>query len=264
MRFATAARAALLFVAALATAGPASAQEIRATASYAISLGGTGIASVDIRLTDTGERYAMALDARISGLAQLVASGTARGESAGRSTRAGLVSEKFDLLTRARGEDFNVDVEYRGRDVTAFKVTPPILNHIDRVALERRHLTGVNDMMAAFVLRGQGLEPGLCERSMQIFTGTERFNIEMAFARTDEATSRRTGYQGPLVLCNVRYKPVSGHYTTSEITTYLAQSERILLWYAPLGDSGYFVPYRALLSTAAGDLSVVLTDLQQR
>jgi hypothetical protein len=205
----------------------------------------------------------MALDARITGLAQLVASGTAKVQSVGQSTRSGLVSQKFDMLTRAQGEDFTVNIEYAGRNVTAFIVTPPIVNNIDRVVLERRHLSGVNDMLAAFVLKGGRLGPGLCERKLQIFTGVERFNVSMAYARDDVATSRRTGYQGPVILCNIRYTPVSGHYTSSEITTYLAQTGRILIWFAPLRAPGYFIPYRALLSTSVGDLSIVLTDLEQ-
>jgi hypothetical protein len=242
---------------------PAGAAEVRATASYGVSLGGTAIANVTVRLNDSGEKYAMALDARITGLAQMVASGTAKVESAGLSSGSGLVSEKFDLLTRASGEDFTVEVEYAQKDVTAFIVTPPIVNNIDRVALERKHLRGVNDMLAAFVLKGNALDSGLCDRSMQIFTGVERFNLKMRYTRDDVATSRRTGYQGPLVLCSVKYTPVSGHYTTSEITTYLAGSDRILIWFAPLRAPGYYIPYRAILSTASGDLSIVLNELEQ-
>jgi hypothetical protein len=148
--------------------------------------------------------------------------------------------------------------------VTQFIVTPPILNNIDRIAIERKHLRGVNDMMAAFVLKGGRLDEGLCNRKMQVFTGTERFNLSMNFARSDEATSKRTGYQGPLILCNVSYTPVSGHYTTSEMTNYLKEQGRILIWYAPLvSDPDTFVPYRALVSTNAGDLSIVLTALEQ-
>ena len=41
----------------------------------------------------------------------------------------------------------------------------------------------------------------------------------------------------------------------------LAQSDRILIWYAPLRDTGYFIPYRVLLTTSMGDLSLVLTAL---
>jgi hypothetical protein len=253
----------LAALAALLFALPAAAAELRATATYGVTLGGTAIANVTIKLNDSGEKYAMALDARITGLAQLVASGTAKVVSAGLSTGAGLVSQKFDLLTRASGEDFTVEVEYAGKDVTAFIVNPPIVNNIDRVALERKHLRGVNDMMAAFVVRNGGLDSGVCNRQLQIFTGVERFNLTMRFTRDDAATSKRTGYQGPLVLCSVKYTPVSGHYTTSEITNYLAASNRILVWYAPLKTPGYYIPYRAILSTSAGDLSIVLNSLEQ-
>lgn len=238
--------------------------DARAVATYGVTLGGTNIANVVINLTDTGKRYSMGLSARITGMAQLVANGTAKVESVGQSTNAGLVSEKFDLLTHASGEDFTVDVAFAQKDVTQFIVTPPILNNIDRIAIERKHLRGVNDMMAAFVLKGGQLDGGLCNRKMQVFTGTERFNLAMNFARADEATSKRTGYQGPLVLCNVSYTPISGHYTTSEITNYLREQGRILIWYAPLSsDADTFIPYRALLSTSAGDLSIVLTKLEQ-
>jgi hypothetical protein len=250
-------------IAALCAMAPARADEMAARATYSVTLGGTLIATVEIRLADSGESYAMALDARITGLAQLVASGTAKVASQGQSTRSGLVSQKFDLLTRAQGEDFTVNIEYAQKDVTAFVVAPPILKNIDRVALERKHLRGVNDMLAAFVLKGGELDPSLCDRKLQIFTGVERFNVAMAYAKDDVATSKRTGYQGPVVLCNIRYTPVSGHYTTSEITTYLSETGRILIWFAPLRAPGYFIPYRALLSTSVGDLSIVLTDLKQ-
>lgn len=243
--------------------GSVAAAEVSATAKYLISLSGTSIATATIRLTDSGKRYSMALDARITGLAQLVASGIAKMDSTGRSTGRELVSEKFDLLTRASGEDFTVAIEYASKDVTAFVVTPPLLNNVDRVALERKHLRGVNDMLAAFVLKGGALDKSLCDRDMQVFTGLERFNVAMRFAKEDVATSKRTGYQGPVILCNIRYTPVSGHFTTSEITNYLADSDRILIWYAPLAAPGYFIPYRVLLTTSVGDLSMVLTELEQ-
>lgn len=247
----------------LALAAPVSAAEVNAAATYSVSLGGTLIADVVVRLNDTGHRYAMALDARVTGLAQFVASGSARVASAGLSTGGGLVSEKFDMLTRAEGENITVEIEYAQKDVTAFIVTPPVLNNIDRVALERKHLHGVNDMLAPFVLKGGSLDRNLCDRRLQIFTGVERFNVSMRFAKQEVATSKRTGYQGPVVLCTARYTPVSGHYTSSEITNYLASSERILVWFAPLRTPGYFIPYRALLATSVGDLSIVLTKLEQ-
>lgn len=242
---------------------PATAAEIKARAEYMVTMGGTHVANVRINLNDNGSAYSLVLDAKITGLAQLVASGTAKASSTGASGDKGLRADKFDILTRAGGEDFTSAVTYAGGTVSTFKVTPPIINDIDRVAIERKHLAAATDMLAPFVLKGAALDKRLCERQMPIFTGVERFNLSLKYVKDDTATSKRTGYQGPLVLCSMHYTPISGHYTTSEITTYLAQNERILVWFAPLKTPGYYIPYRALVTTEAGDLSVVLTELAE-
>jgi hypothetical protein len=243
----------------LLAAGPAAADSARAT--YVLTLGGTIIANADFTLVEDGKSYELKLDANVAGLASLIGSGIARATSKGSVTADGLRSTSFDLLTRSGGEDFTVSVSYDRSSVTAFKVTPPIVDTIDRIPLERKHLGNVNDMLAPFVLRGSKLDRSLCDYRQQVFTGVERFDLAFRFAREDVATSQRTGYQGPVVLCNVRYKPISGHYTSSEITNSLAQDERILVWYAPLRDTGFFIPYRVLLNTSIGDLSMVLTRM---
>lgn len=252
----------LLAVLAFCSCQPAIAAPVEARASYVLTLGGINIAAMTVELQDSAGRYRMDLSANVAGLGTLVASGTAKATSTGRSGGQGLVSDKFDLETRAQGETFSVDVSFSGRNVTAFRVEPPILDNYDRVPIERRHLNGVGDFLSAFVLKGNGLDKGLCQRRATIFTGVERFNIAMSYASADEATSPRTGYQGPVVACSVRYEPISGHFTSSEITSYLAESERIIIWYAPLGESGYFIPYRVLIGTNMGDLSMVLTNLR--
>ena len=156
---------------AIAIAAPAAAEETRTRAEYTVTMGGTHIASVAVILTDNGGQYALALDAKIAGLAQLVASGSARASSAGTTGPNGLVSHKFDLLTRAQGDEFTTAVTYANGRVETFKVAPPILNTIDRIPIERKDLTRATDMMAPFVLRGAALDKDLCARQMPIFTG---------------------------------------------------------------------------------------------
>lgn len=240
---------------------PAAAQEVDARASYILTLGGINIASMNVDLTDNGSRYDLDLSANVAGLGAVVASGTANASSRGTSSPTGLTSQAFNLTTKASGETFSVDVAFAGNNVDSFKVEPPIVDNYDRVPIERRHLTGAGDFLSAFVLKGPALDKSLCQRKMGIFTGVERFNIAMAYAREEQANSPRTGYQGPVILCTVDYQPVSGHFTTSEITNYLADSDRIVIWYAPLGETGYFIPYRVLLGTNMGDLSMVLTGM---
>lgn len=243
------------------TAASAARADTSATASYVINLGGNIVATAKFKLTDSGNTYDLALSANITGIAQLVASGTAAVDSSGSVAAGGLNSNSFDLVTHSGGEDFSVKVQYASGNVASFVITPPIVNNINRIPIERKQLSGVNDMLAAFVRRGDKLDRSLCDYHAQIFTGVERFDLDFNYAKDDVATSARTGYQGPVVLCHVAYKPISGHYTTSEITNSLAQDDRILIWYAPLRDTGYFVPYRVLLTTSMGDLSMVLTSL---
>jgi hypothetical protein len=250
----------LLAFAAPLAALPLSAAPVDATVSYVVTVGGINVALVDIDFDDDGAAYAFDVDARVTGLGSVVASGTAAAQISGTSSASGLASRRFALETRANGEQFNVDVGFAGRNVDTFTVTPPVLDSYDRVPLERSHLTGVGDFLSAFVLQDDALDQGLCDRDLRIFTGVERFNIVMDFLDTDEATSPRTGYQGPLVACSVDYQPISGHFESSEMTTYMADISRMIIWYAPLGASGYFIPYRVNIGTTMGDLSIVLTS----
>lgn len=253
---------ALLALAAPLTTVSALAAPVDARASYVLTVGGINVALIDVDLDDDGARYGLDLSATVTGLGSVVASGTAKASASGSSSGASLQSDSFKLETRANGEVFNVSVGYAGGRVTAFQVEPPVYETPDRVPVERSHLNGVGDFLSAFVLKADALDRKLCERNFGIFTGVERFNIRMGFLDTDEATSPRTGYQGPLVACSVKYQPVSGHFESSEITSYLAGESRIVLWYAPLGATGYYVPYRVILGTSMGDLSLVLTRAQ--
>jgi hypothetical protein len=235
--------------------------ETRAGATYVVNLGGNIIATANFALTDNGGAYDLTLNANVSGLASLVAAGVLKAHSTGTVGADALTADTFDLITHTGGQDFKVQVQYAGSDVTAFVVDPPIVNNIDRVPIERKQLAHVNDMLAAFIRHAPKLDKSICSYDAHIFTGTERFDLDFQYAKDDTATSPRTGYQGPVVLCRVAYKPISGHYTTSELTNSLAQDDRILIWYAPLRDTGYFIPYRVLLTTSMGDLSLVLTSL---
>ena len=232
---------------------------VDARVSYVVTVGGINVALVDIDLNDDGQRYALDLSASVTGLGSVVARGTARSSASGISTGPALQSENFTIETVANGETFAVDVGFSNRNVTSFQVQPPVYETSDRVALERSHLTGVGDFLSAFVLKGDALDRNLCQRNFKIFTGVERFDIRMGFLAPDEATSPRTGYQGPLVACSIKYEPISGHFRSSEMITYLADISRMVIWYAPLGQTGYYIPYRVILGTSMGDLSIVLT-----
>ncbi len=244
------------------TASPVTAAPLSANAKYVISIAGTIVADVTIALADDGRRYTLDLEGNVAGLGNLVARGSVTLETGGASTGNSYAGEDFHLQTRSSEGTTDVTVSYEHRNVTAFIVDPPLPPRVDQVPLERAHLRDVNDMLSAFVLKAPALDRSICDRTLRIFTGIERFDLTLNYVTSETATSTRTGYRGPVVSCQLVYTPISGHYTTSKITNYLKDSRRMLIWYAPLGNSGTFIPYRVLIGTAMGDLSMVLTHLE--
>lgn len=240
---------------------PAAAQQDGRIASYVVSVGGINVANVSIRLSTEGTAYQLDLTADVSGLAQVVAQGAGVVNSGGTLTPTGLQSNRFFLETRTQSERFTLETNYAGASATSSSVTPPLEYNPDRVPVTAGHRSGVNDPLAAFMLRGQALDASLCQRTLRIYTGIERFDMAMAFAEIQNATSTRTAYQGPVVLCAMRYVPIAGHFESSAITNYLRDSDRMLTWFMPLAGTDFFIPYRVLMGTSFGDLSMVLVGL---
>jgi hypothetical protein len=243
------------------TCFPASANAISIDTSYAISVAGTIVADVKITLNENANTYSMDMEASVSGLGNFVARGSANIKATGDSNNTGFNGNNFHLQPRSSEGAVDVTVQYNNGNVSAFIIDPPLSPRADQIPLQRSQLHNVNDMLSAFVIKGERLDASLCNRKLQIFTGVERFDLVMRYAASETATSMRTGYQGPVILCQLDYNPISGHFTNSEITAYLQTSERILIWYAPTPNSNIFIPYRALVGTALGDLSMVLTRL---
>lgn len=245
----------------LGLTGPTAAQQDGSIATYVISIGGINVANVNIRLATEGAAYQLDLSADVAGLAQVVAQGSGAVNSGGVLTNTGLQANRFYLETRTANERFALQTAYANGNAGEGTVTPPLVHNPERVPVSSSHRSGVNDPLAAFILRGQTLDGSLCNRTLRIYTGIERFDMPMSYVETTAATSTRTAYQGPVVLCAMRYVPVSGHFESSEVTQYLANSDRMLIWYMPLSNSGFFIPYRVLMGSSFGDISMVLVGL---
>jgi len=250
-----------LFVAIGPAALAAGGEPFFASGSYVISLRGINIAEAEIGFSDEGDTYRVAINGQFSGVATIITSGSATMSSSGRVRAAGLVSDSFALTTQTENDFFSFGFQAAGGTVTSETVYPPLPEGLDRVPIRRSHRLGVNDPIAAFVVKADSLGPAVCERTLKVYTGIERYDMELSFLANQQATSQRTGYQGPVVLCAIRYKPIAGHFVGSESTEYLAQTDRFLIWYAPLGHTGFLIPYRMLMGTAFGDLSMVLVAM---
>ena len=125
----------------------------------------------------------------------------------------------------------------------------------NQVPITDANRTGVLDPMTALLVHmpgaGKTAVPEACERTIPIFDGHTRYNLRLSFKRVD-TVSTEGGYQGPVIVCAVKFFPVAGYDPKHFLITYLAAQHDIEIWLAPIAGSRLMVPYRMSMPTPMG------------
>src|SRR5262249_24149090 len=93
--------------------------------------------------------------------------------------------------------------------------------------------------------------PQACQRTLSIFDGRMRYDLQLAFKRLERVRSER-GYQGVAVVCAVRFSPIAGHVPERYAIKYLVQLRDIELRLAPISGTRAIVHYRVTFPTPVG------------
>ena len=80
---------------------------------------------------------------------------------------------------------------------------------------------------------GDPVSPQACGRSVAVFDGRMRFDLQSEFKRMEMVKAEK-GYQGPAVVCAVYFKPISGYVPERYAIKYLAALHDAEVWLAPL------------------------------
>jgi hypothetical protein len=134
-------------------------------------------------------------------------------------------------------------------------VEPPTTPHPDRVPVTDAHRRGILDPMSATLIRvpgnGDPVSPEACRRTLPVFDGRMRFDLQLSFNRIEQVHARE-GYQGPVAVCGVRFVPVAGHVPERLAIKYLAAQHDMEIWLAPIAGTRVVVPYKISLPTPLG------------
>ncbi len=109
---------------------------------------------------------------------------------------------------------------------------------------------------------GENFDRSICNRSVPIFNGRERFDVRLQYQgiRTVESASP-DGYSGPVLVCAARYWPVAGHRSDKEEIAYVRDKVVFEVMLAPVAGSDLVVPYRASVSTMLGAGAIQATSI---
>lgn len=207
----------------------------------------------------TGEiaqnQYTTAASFRVAGLARVLTDAEGFGAARGRVNSGRLVPSTYAVTVTADHRPDEVRMAFARGSVKDLQVEPPTPYNPDRVPVTDAHRRGVVDPLSAglFPVGGTGevLAPEACARTAQVFDGRQRYDLALSFKRMDQVKAVK-GYEGPVVVCMVAYRPVAGHRPDGPAIRQLTESRDMEVWLAPVAGTRFLAPFRISIPTMIG------------
>jgi hypothetical protein len=249
--------AAVSFVLALgAGASERVAAQGRLDARYAATLGGIPIGRGAWVIDIADDHYTAAASGTTAGIMRVFASGQGTTAARGNVSGGNLLPISYASSIRTDDKSEDIRMTLRGTTITEFTVTPPTQPNPERVPLVDAHRRGATDPMTGSLMRvpgaGNPLTPEACNRTQSIFDGRMRFDLQYQFKRMDTVKAER-GYEGPVVVCAVFFKPIAGYIPERAAIRYLVDLRTMEVWLAPIAGTRVLVPFRMSIPTPLGE-----------
>jgi hypothetical protein len=224
-------------------------------AQYRASLAGLPIGKGSW-VIDIGEgHYTAAASGATTGLIKVFVGGSGTGATQGTMANGKSVASNYSATIKAGKHAEEIRMTVAAGAVKEFKVEPPQDPDPKRIPVTDEQRRGVLDPMTASlaVVPGTGelTSPQVCNRTLSVFDGKMRYDLKLAYKRTEKVKAEK-GYSGPAVVCSVAFAPISGFNPSRSAIKYLAKSEDIEVWLAPIAGTRVLVPFRAQVGTPFG------------
>ena len=252
----------LLALALLSAPGPAAAQG-RLEAQYTVTLAGLPIGQGTWVIDLSDRQYSSAATGGTTGLLRAFTGGEGGTTVQGTLQAGKPVQSAYAATIKSSKKTDEIRLTVSNGKVKDLKLDPPRDNDAERVPITEDDQRNVLDPMTATLLRvpgsGNPLAPEACQRTLAIFDGRLRYDLQLAFKRMDQVKAEK-GYQGQVVVCAVYFSPVSGHIPSRAAVKYMSKLRDIEVWLAPIAGTRVLVPFRVASPTPVG--SAVLEATQ--
>ena len=227
----------------------------RLEARYSATLAGIPIGKGNWVIDITDTQYMAAASGVTTGLVRAFTGGESTSAAHGALQAGQPVSSIFASTVVSSHKTDEVRLTVANGVVTESRVDPPLETEPKRVPITDEHRKGILDPMTASLLRtpgaGDPLSPEACQRTLAVFDGRLRYDLQLAFKRMDHVKADK-GYAGPVVVCAVYFSPIAGFRPSRAAIRYLSKLRDIEVWLAPIGGTRVLVPYRAQGPTPLG------------
>ncbi len=223
-------------------------------AHYSISLIGLPIGAAAVTGFVDPSAYRVELSTRLTGLASLLSSSKGAGTATGAIDNGRLAPASYATTSSNSTMTRTLRMAMKEGTVSGVEIMPPFDPTIPRVPVSAADRRDILDPLSAFVMQvppgGDVVGPAACNRTLPMFDGATRFDLTLSYVGTRSV--RAKGYGGPVSVCSVRFKPISGHRTDGAGTQFMADNKDIEVWLAPLGGTRTVFPFRISVMTLIG------------
>jgi len=250
----------------LAQAQPYKAQTLKV--SYDLTLAGLPLGKADLSSSFKGSKYEMEGRAKLTGLAMILTGG--RGEANASGTLDGASpprSASFAVVSRTSDNQRSVRMGLKKGRVAKVEIDPPLDPKPDRVPVKAADKKGVVDPMSALLMPAMAskdlTDPANCDRTIPVFDGASRMNVVLSYAETKSVEV--PGYAGPVLVCNARYVPISGHRAQRPATKFMQENKDMSVWLAPVEGARVLFPLKVSVRTmiGMGEMQASLWSLEE-
>ena len=226
-------------------------------ATYTATLAGMQVGRGAWTVTVDDDKFTAAASGMTAGILRMFSAG--RGNSAARGviTASGqfVPAAYTSNVTTDRRKD-EVRMVMAGGAVRTMSVEPPVTPDPERIPVSEAHRRSILDPMTAALTRvpgsGSVIGPQTCQRTLQIFDGRIRYELDVEFKRIEQVKAQK-GYQGPVAICGVVFKPIAGHIPDRAGIKWMAEQRGAEIWVAPIGETRVVVPFKMVVPTPVGN-----------
>jgi hypothetical protein len=229
---------------------------------YDVTYLGVTVGSASWQLVLSGNQYEINASARIKGMTSVLINGEGSGRARGVFSKGHPFPDHIEANVVSPEEIDTIKMVLQTGTVRELVALPPFPPLPARVPVTAGLLQGVLDPLSAVLIGDGPIEnaPDACKRQLPIFDGRRRYDVEMSFKRTEEA-SIPDGIHGRVMVCTLELTPIAGHQVKSSALDYLIKSKDIEIWFAPLPEAHMFVPVSAHVPMLIGTLHINLEHI---
>jgi hypothetical protein len=243
------------------------AAQAKLDAQYSLYLTGIpiGRGAIVLELSESG--YAAAGSARFTGLLRMVSRGEGTSTVRGTLANGKVQSSIYAMNSKSTDRTEKIEINIANGYAKDFVVEPPPERaDVNRVPITDAHRRNVVDPLSAALIfvpgTGDLVSPASCNRTLPIFDARVRYDVVLSYLRTEKAPQKIEGYSGPVLVCQARYVPISGHRSDRPQVKQMAENKELFVWLAPIAGTRFMAPVRVSISTMIGTLVVEATHFR--